>query len=93
MWLPSSLEAAVLYYRVKNIRWLKDNKFRFGPKIIQTPDGIPNIARSGGQRTFRKGEETAIHVRGSNPMILSISGFGDLRGVTEGTDFEFIDLN
>jgi hypothetical protein len=74
------------------IRWLKDNKFPFGPKMIEKPDGIP-VAHSGGHRLFPKGEKTAVHVRGSNPVILSISGFGDLRGLTEGIDFEFIDSN
>jgi hypothetical protein len=60
--------------------------------MIEMPDGIPT-AHSGGHRIFRKGEKTAVHVRGSNPMILSISGFGDLGGIIEGTGFEFINSN
>jgi hypothetical protein len=74
----------------KVIRWLKDNKFPHSPKMTQTPEGFPDVAQSGGHRRFQKGEQTAVHVRGSNPIILSKSGFADLRGIIEGTDFGFV---
>lgn len=76
----------------RQIRWLKTFRQPVSPRCTWKPLGEPPEAiRSGGFITFEKGSEITVHVRGSDRLILSVPGIGDLGGITEGEHFEFVD--
>ncbi len=78
----------------QKIRWLRDIRRalfetnKWGPlnEIPRTPNRAKTIV-------FKASSESAVHVRGSRPTILSIIGLGDLKDLAVGVDFEFIDSN
>jgi hypothetical protein len=76
----------------RRIRWLQTVKVYIGPQSTSEVPGHPSVVQGALYKTFEKAEETWVHVHGSNPVRLSISGIGFLPGnITEGKHFEFID--
>ncbi len=77
----------------QQIRWL--TTFRH-PIPIGSPwkplSEILETVQTGDYIIFNQGSETTVNIRGSGPVILSIAGVGDLRGIMEGEHFDFIDM-
>jgi hypothetical protein len=83
---------AVYSVMKRTIRWLKDVKWQTGPGTIVMPKNGIKMIKGATYRTVKKGEETVVYVRGSNPRIISKPGWGTFPGwIKEDKHFEFLD--